>query len=524
MSVALYPDSLINGRHLTRSPAQKRPLSSISGTALEGRQPRGPNMNAALCTKRFKAKRTAPRTDFSDEVASVHASPDTKYVTPMHSTPRLFARGTQGAKAWEACGGMILGFLKKDCMMALMSNFKDVQRSFAAWARVALEAADIPWTLKAKCLPLLLPNWTQALQTWASGGFRSALVCAPGHALEKELQYLRIRVYRMLYDAAHAPAGTDLWIQHEHEAGAVHRRHCNIRAKYVPVVCDWLIQVHTELFGTCNRVILHCDSPFAPIQRSIKYLHLYLSRCTTVVRTSTLQLVAVSCYNVALEDTYGARELKRRRIDPGVLSRYTKNTYTPRQVRSTSQNIRRVIQTIQNKFKAQFGPLFPKWMMVKGSRVKVGYPTTPLTPMGWVRHLLLNPKERLSSFEQLLMLNLMDLSMYDTYFADKAPCKVAAMAIMYACKLDAVGVDITEVLTRAGLYNTTLEYAQESYFDHPMLQHMSNLYRDTNSQERVTRDINCGAEMEHYSTNVMPQKSMIAGYYWYRYTLLNNAF
>ena len=75
-------------------------------------------------------------------------------------------------------------------------------------------------------------------------------------------------------------------------------RHKQLRQRFLPILCNWLVELHFELFTKETRRLL-CKDPLEPIHIAMKHLHRYMS-VVDDVHGSRLQLVGVSCYQITL--------------------------------------------------------------------------------------------------------------------------------------------------------------------------------------------------------------------------------
>eukprot|EP00954_Amorphochlora_amoebiformis_P009640 750260-Amorphochlora_amoeboformis.AAC.1 len=113
--------------------------------------------------------------------------------------------------------------------------------------------------------------------------------------------------------------------------------HTNLRQSFFPILCNWLVELHFELFGKENRRLMSHD-PLGPIHLAVKYLYKFMSIEKGVSR-SKLQLVGVSCYQVAINGLLNKRETAKLDLDSKRFAYYTDNAYSPTQVTSMTSHI-----------------------------------------------------------------------------------------------------------------------------------------------------------------------------------------
>eukprot|EP00466_Bigelowiella_natans_P010527 jgi/Bigna1/147362/aug1.143_g22070 len=181
-------------------------------------------------------------------------------------------------------------------------------------------------------------------------------------------------------------------------------RHSNLRQSFFPILCNWLVELHFELFTKENRRLL-CKDPLGPIHLAVKYLYRYMSITQNVSR-SRLQLVGVSCYQVAVSCLLSDNEMRKLELDSKRFAYYTDNAYSPEEVTSMTANI---LKTLDFK-------------------------VCVFTPKKATEEILSKLGKSCSRLTALFAHYFIDLTMHSTMFACHLPSTVAAAAILVASK------------------------------------------------------------------------------------------
>jgi len=189
-------------------------------------------------------------------------------------------------------------------------------------------------------------------------------------------------------------------------------KHRTLRRSFFPILCNWLVELHFELFGDHSRKLM-CRSPLNPIHLAMKYLFRFLSSKPSIT-SNRLQLVGVSCYQIAVDYDLGKRETAKLDLDASRYAYYTDNAYTAEEVTEMTANIQKTLCVGR-----MYTPRDPLYVLTPTEALK-----TLLREIGLDSNILV-----------VLFANyLVDLSMHDTTFSEILPAQVAAAAVLFACK------------------------------------------------------------------------------------------
>eukprot|EP00469_Lotharella_globosa_P008287 CAMPEP_0167779210 /NCGR_PEP_ID=MMETSP0111_2-20121227/4685_1 /TAXON_ID=91324 /ORGANISM="Lotharella globosa, Strain CCCM811" /LENGTH=296 /DNA_ID=CAMNT_0007669605 /DNA_START=657 /DNA_END=1547 /DNA_ORIENTATION=+ len=109
------------------------------------------------------------------------------------------------------------------------------------------------------------------------------------------------------------------------------KRQTSIQLHYFPVLCNWLVELHFELFPKGERECI--GYPTAPVHLAIKYLCRFMKRSS--ITKAKLQLVGVSCYQVAISQFLTKSHMEKRNLDSKRFAYYTDGAYTAAEVTKT---------------------------------------------------------------------------------------------------------------------------------------------------------------------------------------------
>jgi len=260
------------------------------------------------------------------------------------------------------------------------------------------------------------------------------------------------------------------------------KKHQSLRKSFFPILCNWLVELHFELFGDHSRKLM-CRSPLNPIHLAMKYLFRFLSLVASI-SSNRLQLVGVSCYQIAVDYALGKSETAKLDLDAKRYAYYTDNAYTASEVTEMTTDIKNVLQKHQS--------YIPK------NQLDVFTPTEALNSL--MRSLLLDENILVVLFGNYLV----DLSMHDTDFSEKYPSEIAASAVLLAC--DMAEKECTpamrEVILRSCFKSSHMELQETS-------RAMRRLYEGACKQETGTAIIDnamlpkYSMVIKHYSTKFM---------------------
>eukprot|EP00466_Bigelowiella_natans_P000106 jgi/Bigna1/84800/estExt_fgenesh1_pg.C_10087 len=254
------------------------------------------------------------------------------------------------------------------------------------------------------------------------------------------------------------------------------KKHRTLRKSFFPILCNWLVELHFELFGDHARKLM-CRSPLNPIHLAMKYLFRFLSLEASIT-SSRLQLVGVSCYQISVEYALGTTETAKLDLDAKRYAYYTDNAYTPEEVTNMTANIKLTLQD-QRKF-------------TPSDILEVFTPTMALNSL--IRSLSLESNILLVLFANYLV----DLCMHDTFFSHMLPSEIAASAVFLACEMaehDCSGTLRTTILSFC--------YRKSTHELQHMIATMRKLYDGACMQETGTT----------ISNQILPKYSMVIKHY-----------
>mmetsp|Transcript_22598 Transcript_22598/g.45400 ORF Transcript_22598/g.45400 Transcript_22598/m.45400 type:complete len:521 (-) Transcript_22598:141-1703(-) len=194
----------------------------------------------------------------------------------------------------------------------------------------------------------------------------------------------------------------------------VPEKHRTLRRSFFPVLCNWLVELHFELFRDHERELM-CHSALNPVHMSMKYLFRYLSTSPRIT-SNRLQLVGVSCYQIALNVAFGEVMTAYMGFDSKRCAYYTDNAYTADEVSNMTADIMRSLSI--NK-----SPYMPE-----------GNPLSVFTPMEALRILLRTTGLESNHLVVLFANFAVDLIMHDTRCFRIMPSEIASAAVDFACK------------------------------------------------------------------------------------------
>jgi len=200
-------------------------------------------------------------------------------------------------------------------------------------------------------------------------------------------------------------------------------KHRTLRKSFFPILCNWLVELHFELFGDHSRKLM-CKSPLNPIHLAMKYLFRFLSLVPSIT-SNRLQLVGVSCYQIAVDHALGKHETEKLELDAKRYAYYTDNAYTAEEVTEMTAKIHRTLK--QDRLYTPYDNL-----------LHVFTPTKALSDL--LEVLGLDSNVLVVLFAHYLV----DLSMHDTSFSEVYPTAIAAAATQFACRK--AGVEINSAM------------------------------------------------------------------------------
>lgn len=145
-------------------------------------------------------------------------------------------------------------------------------------------------------------------------------------------KYYRVSYYRKMHERSFVSSVG--WM----------RQHKTLRKSFFPILCNWLVELHFELFGDSYRKVRCKSSPLNPIHLAVKYLFRFLSLKENIT-SNRLQLVGVSCYKVAVEHVLGERSTKKLNLTMERYAYYTDNAYTATEVQDMTEEIKASLQS-----------------------------------------------------------------------------------------------------------------------------------------------------------------------------------
>lgn len=394
---------------------------------------------------------------------------------------RLFKAGTRGAAAWDACGGVIMEYLGAGEVLRLSPDNIDIWDSVAAWTLVACGLTKVHEAARVRALARDYPQARGALNEWMSKGFRGALTSLSDADCEGAVKALRRTAYQARREKIFV-AKDPKWL----------KRHKDLRKTYFPILCNWLVELHFELFGDHARRF-QCDSPLTPIQRAMKYLFLYLSRSKEAVFSNRLQLVGVSCYQISIEFTLGRSETEKLKLDAKRYAYYTDDAYQPEEVKEMTEKIRDVVKARHQELNSLPGGVRSHLALGHSEPFMVRTPTEAFEEI--IETMRRESGARLPLLTRMFAYYAIDLAMHDTEFSTVVSSRIAAAAVAFACKRTGVKFDNAMLLARANVLEPFLAFDEK---------HINQLYEGARLQETGSTGFN---------TQVLPKYSMIVKHY-----------
>lgn len=264
--------------------------------------------------------------------------------------------------------------------------------------------------------------------------------------------YYRVAFYRKLHERRFV-SNADWMLKHR-----------TLRKSFFPILCNWLVELHFELFGEYAQKLRYKYSPLSTIHLAVKYIFKFLSLKENIT-SNRLQLVGVSCYKIAAEKVLGEKENKRVGLDDKRYAYYTDNAYTAEEVRNMTEEIKNSLE----------------W------NLDVYTPSTAV-------HKLLEHLDA-GILTRLFANYIVDLTMHNTSNAEVISSQIAAAATIVAFRLTKTCCDVKKVE----------EFCHEStnQFKH-VIDRMEKLYAAALEQETGNSDNN---------THHLPKLSMVIKHY-----------
>mmetsp|Transcript_12261 Transcript_12261/g.30185 ORF Transcript_12261/g.30185 Transcript_12261/m.30185 type:complete len:514 (-) Transcript_12261:268-1809(-) len=255
-------------------------------------------------------------------------------------------------------------------------------------------------------------------------------------------------------------------------------RHRTLRKSFFPILCNWLVELHFELFGDHSRTLM-CRSPLNPIHLAMKYLFRFLD-IGPIITSNRLQLVGVACYQIAVDYALGENETKKLGLDSKRYAYYTDNAYKEQDVTEMTAKIKKT--------------------MKENRRYTPKDELTVETPPKRLNELM--RKINLESYKLPVLFGnyLVDLSMHDTYFSEITPSEIAAAAVLLACekaefKISSAQRKIVYASCYTGKSSTKLTKVRKA---------MNGLYEGACKQE---------TGMAIFNNQMLPKYSMVIKHY-----------
>lgn len=269
--------------------------------------------------------------------------------------------------------------------------------------------------------------------------------------------------------------------------------HKELSETFFPILCNWLIELHFELFGDHMRRF-QCDSPLIPIQRAMKYLFLYLSCSKEAVGSSHLQLVGASCYQISIELALGRSETEKLKLDAKRYAYYTDNAYKPKQVKNMTKNVRTVIEARHQEFNNLLGNMRSLHAVDKHSEAfRVHTPTEALQDI--IEMMRSESGEPIPLLTRLFASYAIDIAMHDTAFSTVVPSRIAAAALVFACKKTKPLLNVAMILNRVSGLDAFLALDEKR---------IERIFRVAQLHE---------ADRPGLDTQVLPRYSMVVTHY-----------
>lgn len=183
-------------------------------------------------------------------------------------------------------------------------------------------------------------------------------------------------------------------------------RHKTLRQKFFPILVNWLVELHFELFGV-NERRRQCKSPLKVIHLATRYLYQFLAVTKEEVESTMLQLVGVVCYRLAIEGTVSQPDLRRRGLTADRYAYYTDGAYTAKMVNSMTNRLRAALSKRQRS---------PRAATARAALEEL------------IRRL------RLDTLTEMHARYIVDLTLHSAGFGVIRPSRVAAAAILVACE------------------------------------------------------------------------------------------
>eukprot|EP00954_Amorphochlora_amoebiformis_P024557 1367158-Amorphochlora_amoeboformis.AAC.1 len=193
------------------------------------------------------------------------------------------------------------------------------------------------------------------------------------------------------------------------------RRHPYLRKAYFPILGNWLVELHFELFRAHSRKMM-ARSPLRIVHLTMRYVFKYLAHTNNVIR-ERLQLVGVSCYALAVFTVQGKRVMEKMALDTKKFAFYTDDAYKPEQVAAQIRDVRTVI----------FAAMEPE-------SVKNLHPLQMVTPVETLRALIRTLGLECNTLLVCFANFMIDLSTHDIDCGAVYPTEIAAAALLSACR------------------------------------------------------------------------------------------
>lgn len=285
--------------------------------------------------------------------------------------------------------------------------------------------------------------------------WRQLLERQTGYRVQGPCMNFRTILFRILNEARHTPPD---WIH----------KHPNLRSSFFPILCNWLVELHFELFDSSQQQLGHLKMvgprPLYAIQLAMRYLYLFMSKSPDISR-SRLQLVGVSCYQVAICCLLDKFEVEKLGLDSKKFAYYTDGAYKYEEVNNmTSQILQKL-----------------------GCDCKVTTCTVAL------RDLLRRLGPAISKHTRVFAEYCGDLCMHNVNFSTTPPSLLAAGAVIVACRQ--TGQRIPKSLLEDFCCSTSRLYK--------IVEVICELYGEAQKQETG----------DDFDTDILPKNSMVIKHY-----------
>lgn len=368
-------------------------------------------------------------------------------------------------------------------ILELSATHKDVRDSVATWAWITRGVADVKCDERIAALGRIFPQARIALETWASNQHRGALTLSFEPSVKDVIQYFRRTIFEFRRERAFLPKDMR-WL----------KKHTDLRDHYFPILCDWLIELHFELFGDHARR-LQCDSPLGPIHRSMRYLFFYLNCCKKEVLRERLQLVGVSCYSIAIELALGSSETRRHKLDAERYVHYTAGAYIATEVKDMTEKIKRLIKARYKELGNRSGGACSYLTHLEPLMIRT--PTEIIESIIDMMHRERN--KRLDLLTRITAYYAIDLAMHDVRMSAVRSSRIAAAAVAVACKQTGVDIDRIMLSIRSGVDEQCLNVDEKR---------LSVLFENAKLQEIGDTGSESG-----FNTRVLPKHSTVVKHY-----------